>query len=99
MLIQVIDRCEDREKRKILISYLSKSDRLLNCVKKSYNLAIHLYSRFFYKKLYTLHQGTEGVIGKRIMVIWLEYSVGNDAAFCFYFFLFKQPKAHNYGID
>ncbi|KAL6870766.1 hypothetical protein ACP4OV_014614 [Aristida adscensionis] len=30
---------------------------------------------------------------------WLEYSVAKDAAFCFYCFLFKQPRAENYGID
>jgi len=30
---------------------------------------------------------------------WLEYSVAKKAAFCFYCFLFKQPKAENYGIE
>jgi hypothetical protein len=30
---------------------------------------------------------------------WLEYSIAKDAAFCFFCFLFKQPKAHNYGIE
>jgi hypothetical protein len=30
---------------------------------------------------------------------WLEYSVDKDAAFCFYCFLFKQSKAHNFGIE
>ncbi|KAI4965078.1 hypothetical protein ZWY2020_057526 [Hordeum vulgare] len=28
---------------------------------------------------------------------WLEYSVAKDAAFCFYCFLFKQPRAENFG--
>ncbi|XP_040249862.1 uncharacterized protein [Aegilops tauschii subsp. strangulata] len=30
---------------------------------------------------------------------WLEYSVAKEAAFCFYCFLFKQPRAENYGIE
>ena len=30
---------------------------------------------------------------------WLEYSVAKDAAFCFYCFLFKQPRAENFGIE
>jgi hypothetical protein len=30
---------------------------------------------------------------------WLEYSVDKDAAYCFYCYLFKQPRAENYGID
>lgn len=30
---------------------------------------------------------------------WLEYSVAKDAAFCFYCYLFKQPRAENYGVD
>jgi hypothetical protein len=30
---------------------------------------------------------------------WLEYSVAKDAAFCLYCYLFKQPRAENYGVD
>ncbi|XP_044321404.1 uncharacterized protein [Triticum aestivum] len=30
---------------------------------------------------------------------WLEYSVAKEAAFCFYCFLFKQPRAENYGVE
>jgi hypothetical protein len=30
---------------------------------------------------------------------WLVYSIAKYVAFYFYFFLFKQPKAHNYGIE
>jgi hypothetical protein len=30
---------------------------------------------------------------------WLEYSVDKNAAFCFYCFLFKRSKAHNFGIE
>ena len=30
---------------------------------------------------------------------WLEYSVSKDAAFCFYCYLFKQPRPDNYGYD
>ena len=30
---------------------------------------------------------------------WLEYSVAKDAAFCFCCFLFKQPRAHNFGTE
>lgn len=30
---------------------------------------------------------------------WLEYSVDKEAAFCFYCFLFKQPRAENFGIE
>jgi hypothetical protein len=30
---------------------------------------------------------------------WLEYSVDKDAAYCFYCYLFKQPRPENYGID
>ena len=30
---------------------------------------------------------------------WLEYSVAKDAAFCFYCFLFKQPRAKNYDFE
>jgi hypothetical protein len=30
---------------------------------------------------------------------WLEYSVSKNAAFCFYCFLFKQPRAENFGIE
>jgi hypothetical protein len=30
---------------------------------------------------------------------WLEYSIPKDAAFCFYCYLFKQPRAENYGVD
>lgn len=30
---------------------------------------------------------------------WLEYSVAKEAAFCFYCFLFKQPRAENYGAE
>jgi hypothetical protein len=30
---------------------------------------------------------------------WLEYSFAKDAAFCFYCYLFKQPRAENYGVD
>jgi len=30
---------------------------------------------------------------------WLEYSIAKDAAFCFYCYLFKQPRAENYGVD
>ena len=30
---------------------------------------------------------------------WLEYSVAKDAAFCFCCFLFKQPKAPNFGTE
>ena len=30
---------------------------------------------------------------------WLEYSVAKDAAFCFYCFLFKQPRAENFGTE
>ena len=30
---------------------------------------------------------------------WLEYSVSKDAAFCFYCYLFKQPRPENYGVD
>ncbi|KAJ1285613.1 hypothetical protein BS78_03G291900 [Paspalum vaginatum] len=31
--------------------------------------------------------------------VWLEYSVSKDAAFCFYCYLFKQPRPENYGVD
>jgi hypothetical protein len=27
---------------------------------------------------------------------WLEYSIAKDATFCFYCYLFKQPRAENY---
>jgi len=30
---------------------------------------------------------------------WLEYSIAKDAAFCFYCYLFKQPRAENFGVD
>uniref|UniRef100_A0A8I6Y8A0 TTF-type domain-containing protein n=1 Tax=Hordeum vulgare subsp. vulgare TaxID=112509 RepID=A0A8I6Y8A0_HORVV len=30
---------------------------------------------------------------------WLEYNVAKDAAFCFYCFLFKQPRAENFGTE
>ena len=30
---------------------------------------------------------------------WLEYSIEKKSAFCFYCFLFKQPRAENYGIE
>jgi hypothetical protein len=30
---------------------------------------------------------------------WLEYSVAKDAAFCFYCFLFKQPRRENFGVE
>ena len=30
---------------------------------------------------------------------WLEYSIGKDATFCFYCYLFKQPRTENYGVD
>ena len=30
---------------------------------------------------------------------WLEYSIAKDAAFCFYCFLFKQPRAERYGVE
>ena len=30
---------------------------------------------------------------------WLEYSFVKDAAFCLYCYLFKQPRAENYGVD
>jgi hypothetical protein len=30
---------------------------------------------------------------------WLEYNIAKDAAFCFYCYLFKQPRAENYGVD
>lgn len=30
---------------------------------------------------------------------WLEYSVAKDAAICLYCYLFKQPRAENYGVD
>ena len=30
---------------------------------------------------------------------WLEYSIAKDAAFCFYCYLFKQPRAEHYGVD
>jgi hypothetical protein len=30
---------------------------------------------------------------------WLEYSVAKDAAFCLYCFLFKQPRAENFGTE
>uniref|UniRef100_A0A8R7V029 TTF-type domain-containing protein n=1 Tax=Triticum urartu TaxID=4572 RepID=A0A8R7V029_TRIUA len=30
---------------------------------------------------------------------WLEYSIEKRSAFCFYCFLFKQPRAENYGIE
>jgi hypothetical protein len=30
---------------------------------------------------------------------WLEYSVAKKATFCFHCFLFKQPRAENYGIE
>ena len=30
---------------------------------------------------------------------WLEYSDNKDASFCFYCFLFKQPRAENYGVE
>jgi hypothetical protein len=30
---------------------------------------------------------------------WLQYSVDKEAAFCFFCFLFKQPRAENYGIE
>ena len=29
----------------------------------------------------------------------MEYSVAKEAAFCFYFFLFKQPGIENYGVE
>jgi hypothetical protein len=30
---------------------------------------------------------------------WLKYSIAKDAAFCFYCYLFKQPRAENNGVD
>lgn len=30
---------------------------------------------------------------------WLEYSIAKDAAFCFYCYLFKQPRPDNFGVD
>jgi hypothetical protein len=30
---------------------------------------------------------------------WLEYSVDKDAAYCFYCYLFKQPRHENYCVD
>jgi hypothetical protein len=30
---------------------------------------------------------------------WLEYGVDKEATFCFFCFLFKQPRAENYGIE
>jgi hypothetical protein len=30
---------------------------------------------------------------------WLEYIIAKDATFCFYCYLFKQPRAENYGDD
>jgi hypothetical protein len=30
---------------------------------------------------------------------WLEYSIAKDVAFCFYCYLFKQPRDENYGVD
>ena len=30
---------------------------------------------------------------------WLEYSVSKDAAFCFYCYLFKQPRPDNFGVE
>ncbi|CAN6236329.1 unnamed protein product [Urochloa humidicola] len=30
---------------------------------------------------------------------WLEYSVAKDAAFCFYCYLFKQPRVENFGVE
>ena len=29
----------------------------------------------------------------------MEYSIAKDATFCFYCYLFKQPKAENYGVN
>jgi glutaredoxin len=30
---------------------------------------------------------------------WFEYSVAKDAVFCFYCFLFKQPRRENFGVE